>query len=236
MTSGSRHPRLAWSQVTLDSALARLAGVETACMLPIWSDRADEGVPGEPVEHDTTDLLRGLSLAFGEGPEESGRDWAAVHSSLLVALAEVRRFDNVDALLRSVALDFRRDGYRREAVAAVRTALRVRPDSQPARCQLIIGLWFLICDQLEPEPDVRLSEIRSLFEGLGEVSGETPRVRELVAFAYLVSVFFEEMHLDEEVTFVRRAREWLAGSPLAGRLTDMQAAGYVDLGRLCAVE
>ncbi|MDZ7810302.1 MAG: hypothetical protein U5L11_09300 [Arhodomonas sp.] len=72
-----KHPRLAWSQVTLDPALAKLAGVEESCALPIWSEDAGEGVPGDPVEHDTTDLLRGLPVAFGEGPEGQRQGLAA---------------------------------------------------------------------------------------------------------------------------------------------------------------
>ncbi|WP_440996992.1 hypothetical protein [Arhodomonas sp. SL1] len=231
-----KHPRLAWSQVTLDPALAKLAGVEESCALPIWSEDAGEGVPGDPVEHDTTDLLRGLSVAFGEGPEGNGKDWQQVHAALLAALAEVRGFDNADELLRSVALDFRRDGYRREAVAAVRTALRLRPESVTARCQLIIGVWFLVCDQLEPEPERGLAEVRELFEALGEGSPETARVRELTAYAYLVAHYFGEGHIDAGDPNVRRARVWIGDGPMARRIEAMQQRGYVDLGALCAPE
>lgn len=231
-----QHPRLAWSHVTLDPALARLAGVEESCPLPIWSEQADEGVPGEPVEHDTTDLIRGLSVGFGEGPSESERDWPRVHGALLKALAEVRGFARVDELLRSVALDFRRDGYRREAVAAVRTALQVGPDSLSARCQLIIGLWFLICDQLEPRPEAALMEIRELFEGMDSGRPETARMRELTAYAYLVARFFAVGYIDSDAEAVRCARRWLGEGALAERIDGMQATGYVDLHGLCLPE
>lgn len=230
--SVSNHPELAWSQVQLDPALAKLAGVEESCLLPIWSGNAGDGVPGDPAEHDTTELVRGLAVGFGQGPKDSDHDWPGLHAALLEALTAVRGFSSVEELLRSIALDFRRDGYRREAVEASRTAVRLCPDSAVARSQLIVAVWFLLGDQLDPNPEQTLTQIRELFPGLGDSEPENPRVRDLVSYAYLVAEFFVTGRLDEHSPEVQRAEGWLRDPELAERIDRMERRGFVDLREL----
>lgn len=227
-------PKLAWARVRLDPPLARLAGVEDWCWLPVWGVNAADGAPGSPAEHDTTDLIRGLAVGFGDGParETPETEWLGIHAALLEALAHVRGFDGVDGLLLSTAMDFEADGHRHEAVRAAETALRLCPASQPARQRFVSAQWRLLCDHLEREPERALEGIREAYRGLDLASLGSPRQRVLASYAYLVSEFFLHGRLDRDCPEVANAERELDDD--RRHLVDaMTARGFVDLGQLC---
>lgn len=233
--SEPRRPFLAWSHIQLDPLLAELAGVEGECVLPVWSPSAGEGVPMARADHGLEELLRGLAVGFGEGPPMGGQNWARVHGDLLRALARIRGFEGVEPLLLSTAMDFRRDGYRREAVQACEAAVALVPGSAAARSQAIVGLWFLLCDQLVASPEEALGRIAELYPPLDLTAVSPPRTRALASFAYLVARAFEAPRAPRADEAEARARREIAGSPLATGIEAMARQGFIDLPQLCAV-
>lgn len=232
--SESARPVLAWSHIRLDPLLAELAGIEGECVLPVWSVHAGEGVPQARTGHGLDDLLRGLAVGYGEGPPDGHRDWAQVHADLLQAMARIRGYAGGEQLLLSTAMDFRREGFRREAVQACEAAVALAPDSAAARSQLIVGLWFLVCDQLVGDPGEALARIDALYPGLDLDAVSPPRTRALASFAYLVARGFLAAVSAGDAVAERRAREAVAGTVLDRGIREAERKGYVDLARLCA--